>query len=69
VHHLQTTLTPAQETIVVHLRKTQRLSLDDLLNVSRQHKISCVLPVARFQKVPSSPGQSRKSYKKIKLFD
>ncbi len=35
-HHLQTTLTPAQETIVVHLRKTLRLSLDDLLAVTRE---------------------------------
>lgn len=28
-HRLQTTLTPAQEAIVVELRKTLRLSLDD----------------------------------------
>lgn len=30
-HHLQTQLTPAQEIVVVHLRRTLQLSLDDLL--------------------------------------
>ena len=35
-HHLQTTLTPAQETIVVHLRQTLLLPLDDLLAVTRE---------------------------------
>jgi hypothetical protein len=34
-HRLQTTLTPAQEMIVVELRKTLLLSLDDLLAVVR----------------------------------
>lgn len=34
-HHLQTTLTAAQETVVVELRKTLLLSLDDLLTVTR----------------------------------
>jgi transposase InsO family protein len=35
-HRLQTTLTPAQEMIVVHLRKTLLLPLDDLLAVTRE---------------------------------
>lgn len=35
-HRLQTTLTPAQEAIVVELRKTLLLSLDDLLAVTRE---------------------------------
>lgn len=35
-HHLQTTLTPAQEAIVVELRKTLLLPLDDLLAVTRE---------------------------------
>jgi transposase InsO family protein len=35
-HHLKTTLTPAQEAVVVELRKTLRLSLDDLLVVTRE---------------------------------
>ncbi|PJF46519.1 MAG: IS481 family transposase [Candidatus Thermofonsia Clade 3 bacterium] len=35
-HRLQTTLTPAQEMIVVELRKTLLLSLDDLLAVTRE---------------------------------
>ena len=33
-HHLQTTLTPVQEVVVVELRKTLLLPLDDLLVVS-----------------------------------
>src|SRR6218665_3793016 len=32
-HRLQTVLTPAQETVVVHLRRTLLLPLDDLLAV------------------------------------
>ncbi len=35
-HTLQTTLTPAQETIVVYLRRTLLLPLDDLLAVTRE---------------------------------
>ena len=35
-HRLQTTLTPAQEAIVVHLRTTLLLTLDDLLAVTRE---------------------------------
>lgn len=35
-HRLQTTLTPAQEAIVVYLRKTLLLPLDDLLAVTRE---------------------------------
>jgi len=35
-HHLQTVLTPAQETVVVHLRRTLLLPLDDLLAVTRE---------------------------------
>ena len=35
-HRLQTTLTPAQEQIVVELRKTLLLPLDDLLAVTRE---------------------------------
>lgn len=35
-HCLQTTLTPAQEAIVVYLRKTLLLPLDDLLAVTRE---------------------------------
>jgi hypothetical protein len=35
-HRLQTTLTPGQEAIVVYLRKTLLLSLDDLLAVTRE---------------------------------
>ena len=35
-HHLQTVLTPAQETVVVHLRRTLMLPLDDLLAVTRK---------------------------------
>ncbi len=35
-HRLQTTLTPAQEAIVVQLRKTLLLPLDDLLAVTRE---------------------------------
>ncbi|MCF7984325.1 MAG: IS481 family transposase, partial [Thiohalocapsa sp.] len=34
-HRLQTTLTPAQEVLVVELRKTTLLPLDDLLAVVR----------------------------------
>jgi transposase-like protein len=35
-HRLQTTLTPAQEAVVVTLRKTLLVSLDDLLAVVRE---------------------------------
>ncbi len=35
-HHLQTTLTPAQEVVTVALRRTLLLSLDDLLVVVRE---------------------------------
>ncbi len=35
-HHLQTTLTPAQEAVAVALRKTLLVSLDDLLAVVRE---------------------------------
>ena len=35
-HRLQTTLTPEQELIVVHLRRTLLLPLDDLLAVTRE---------------------------------
>ena len=35
-HHLQTTLTPAQEAVAVDLRKTLLVSLDDLLAVVRE---------------------------------
>lgn len=35
-HHLQTVLTPEQETVVVHLRRTLLLPLDDLLAVTRE---------------------------------
>ncbi|WP_424859328.1 IS481 family transposase [Tepidimonas sp. HKU77] len=35
-HRLQTTLTPAQELLVVELRKTLQLPLDDLLVVTRE---------------------------------
>ena len=35
-HRLQTTLTPAQEAIVVELRKTLLLPLDDLLAITRE---------------------------------
>ncbi len=35
-HRLQTTLTPAQEAVVVELRKTLLLPLDDLLVVTRE---------------------------------
>ena len=34
-HRLQTQLTPAQETVVVHLRSTLLLPLDDLLAVTK----------------------------------
>ena len=34
-HRLQTVLTPAQEIVVVHLRRTLLLPLDDLLAVTR----------------------------------
>lgn len=35
-HHLQTQLTPAQEIVVVHLRRALLLPLDDLLAVTRE---------------------------------
>lgn len=35
-HRLQTTLTPAQEAVVVELRKTLLIPLDDLLSVTRE---------------------------------
>ena len=35
-HHLQTMLTPAQETVVVHLRRALLLPLDDPLAVTRE---------------------------------
>ena len=35
-HHLQTQLTSAQETVVVHLRRTLLLPLDDLLAVTKE---------------------------------
>ncbi len=35
-HRLQTTLTPAQEAVVVELRKTLLMPLDDLLAVTRE---------------------------------
>ena len=35
-HRLQTVLTPAQESVVVHLRRTLLLPLDDLLAVTRE---------------------------------
>ena len=35
-HHLQTQLTPAQEIVVVHLRRALLLPLDDLLTVTRE---------------------------------
>ena len=38
-HRLQTQLTPAQETVVVHLRRTLLLPLDDLLAVT--HEFIC----------------------------
>ncbi|MGI9211748.1 MAG: IS481 family transposase [Methylococcaceae bacterium] len=36
-HHLQTTLSPAQETLVVELRRTLYLSLDDLVAIIREY--------------------------------
>ena len=41
-HHLQTVLTPAQETVVLHLRRTLLLPLDDLLAVTRVHLPPCL---------------------------
>jgi hypothetical protein len=38
-HHLQTTLTPTQETLVVELRRTRLLPLDDLLVITRESSI------------------------------
>ena len=35
-HRLQSVLNPAQETVVVHLRRTLMLPLDDLLAVTRE---------------------------------
>ena len=35
-HHLQTTLTPAQEAVAVELRKALLVSLDDLLALLRE---------------------------------
>ena len=35
-HRLQTQLTPAQEVVVVHLRRSLLLPLDDLLAVTRE---------------------------------
>lgn len=35
-YHLQTVLTPAQETVVAHLRRTLLLPLNDLLAVTRE---------------------------------
>ena len=35
-HHLHATLTPAQEIVVIELRKTLLLPLDDLLAVTRE---------------------------------
>ncbi|OLH74134.1 transposase, partial [Xanthomonas oryzae pv. oryzae] len=35
-HRLQTVLTPAQESVVLHLRRTLLLPLDDLLAVTRE---------------------------------
>ncbi len=36
-HHLQTRLSPAQERVVVELRRTLLLPLDDLLSVTREY--------------------------------
>jgi transposase-like protein len=41
-HRLQTVLTPAQEAVVVHLRRTLMLPLDDLLAVTREFLCSDV---------------------------
>ncbi len=52
-HHLQTVLTPAQETVVVHLRRTLLLPLDDLLAVTRE--FICPHVTLRTGPVPAPP--------------
>ena len=50
-HRLQTTLTPAQESIVVELRKTLLLPLDDLLAVTREFLCAQATRSGRFCRI------------------
>ena len=66
-HHLQTVLTPAQETVVLHLRRTLLLPLDDLLAVTHASQtilrmcygdflLSFILEFRSANSVTSAPG-------------
>ena len=61
-HHLQTQLTPAQEIVVVHLRRALLLPLDDLLAVTREFICETVsrsgLPPCLAQGLPDPDHQS-----------
>ena len=57
-HSLQTVLTPAQVTVVVHLQRTLLLPLDDLLTVTREF----ICPMSHFEPGPvPAPSWSRQS--------
>jgi transposase-like protein len=68
-HRLQTTLSEAQETIVVELRKTLRLGLDDLLVVTRefimrgQHARGCTAcwPARACPACPGNPHRTKRT--------
>jgi transposase-like protein len=72
-HRLQTTLSEAQETIVVELRKTLRLGLDDLLVVTREfihagatrsglHRLLARKGLSRLPREPA-PDKAHKPFK------
>jgi hypothetical protein len=64
-HRLQTVLTPAQETVVVHLRRTLLLPLDDLLAVTREficpmsHARAWIGACAAMERATSTPSSPR----------
>ncbi len=55
-HRLQTTLTPAQEVVVVELRKTLLLPLDDLLVVTREYSSTPRPPAPLWTAVYAATG-------------
>jgi hypothetical protein len=57
-HRMQTTLSPAQETLVVELRRTLLLSLDDRVAITRAHicpevsRLADLIPLAEGETAP-----------------
>ena len=77
-HNLQTTMTPAQEAMVVQLRRLLRLPLDDLLAVTREF-LNPDVPRSGLDRclrrhdvsklkslVPKTPSEVRKTFKTYK---